>query len=830
MNDRDLHQQAADLFLDLRELPREVQGERVRAIADARLREEVADLLSHDTPSEATQSRAAAPAAPQQAAAPERDVPSTIGPYTILRRIGRGGSGYVLLAEQHAPIHRLVAIKIVPYAAVNPESAARFEFERRALERTDHPNIARILDAGKTSDGLPYLVIEYVEGQPLSDFCLQHKLSARERILLLLDVADAVQHAHQRGVIHRDLKPANILTSAVSGRPVPRVLDFGIAKPTEQFGGDLAPTSGIPVGTPAFMAPEQTGGRSIDTRADIYALGAVLYQLIAGRPPIDTTGDAMEVLRRIKEQVPLPISRALHQSRAASNRHSAPDALPRPFLHDLNLIVAKSLEKDPARRYATVAAFAEDLRRLLRREPILAHPPSFRYRAARFAQRHRALVAASTVILLAAILGIGGLAYGLIEANRQRREAYNQTDAQREINKFLTDDILSAASPDKEGHKIEALDLVKRASSRIGNRFQGRPLIAAAIHHTLGVTFGQLGAFADAQRHIDTAVSLRRQHAGPDAPDTVRSEVQAASLLVRREDYDKAVPALRSCIDRARLILGADDIALYSALNDLGISLATLGRGKEAVAVLQDALAGAVRLLGDHDAFVLEATSNLAQAFDMAGDPERSLKMHLDALRVADSIPDPPRMILIGLNNNIGATYQGLNRDREAVPYLRRAAELASKWFVEDDPNRWTLQGNLASLEAEVGDPLVAAKLFEDVIQARTRILGPDSHDTMSARFGYWNALWIAKKFDDAASGYAALLPECARALGDKHWLTIQTRASLARTLHDGGRTEEALPYAQQAAAEFLALYGPDHPRTRTSTMMLADIEKKLAR
>ncbi len=569
------------------------------------------------------------------------------------------------------------------------------------------------------------------------------------------------------------------------------------------------------------MAPEQTGGRIIDTRADIYALGAVLYTLIAGRPPIDTTGEPIEVLRRIKESTPSPVSKS---------RPAGSEPLPRPFLHDLDCILTKALEKDPAQRYQTVAAFSEDLRRLLRRDPILAHPPTFRYRAARFAQRHRALVVTISVIVLAAILGIGGLTAGLVEAKRQRREASNQSQSQLEINKFLTDDLLAAASPDKEGHDITALDLLHRAAARVEHRFETRPLVAASIHNTLGFTFAQLGSFPDAEKHLNIALALRRANAGPDAPDTIRTEVAIASLLARRERYDQAEPALRAAINRARLILGPDDIAVYNALNDLGTCLSTLGRAKEAVGVLQEAITGSARLLGDRDPFVLEATSNLAQAYDMDGDAEHSLKLHLDALRLAESIPDPPRMILIGLNNNIGATYQGMNRDREAAPYLRKAAELAAKWLNEDNPDRWILQGNLASLEAELGNPAEGARLYEEVIAARTRIMGPDSHDTMSARYGYWNCIWIGKHFDQAADGYKAMLPEISRALGDSYWLTIQTRSSLAKALYDGGHFAQALPYAEEAAAQFLAAHGPDHPRTKNTTLLLNDIKKKLSK
>jgi non-specific serine/threonine protein kinase/serine/threonine-protein kinase len=822
MTTPDFHKRASDLFLELREMHEQERSGRLAALDSRELRREVEELLANDVHTGTGRDAAAEAEGVQRA----DDVPAAIGPYKVLRRLGRGGSGFVLLAEQERPIHRLVAIKVVPYAAINPDAATRFEFERRALERTEHPNIAKILDAGRTADGLPYLVIEYVEGVPLSQYCRENRLSVRECIGLVVEIADAVQHAHQRGVIHRDLKPANILVSETSGRPTPRILDFGIAKPTQSFGADALVTSGVPIGTPAFMAPEQTGGRATDTRADVYALGAVLYSLVAGRPPIDASGEPVELLARIRDQVPPAASRV----RAAMNHQaSVPrEALPRSFWHDLDLILGKTLEKDPARRYETVAAFAEDLRRLLRREAIGAHPPTFRYRASRFAQRHRALVATVSVVSAAAVLGIGGLTAGLIEAHRQRAEAKVQSESQQEVITFLREDLLGAASPTREGEKITAADLLRQASERVGAKFENRPLVAAAIHFTLGSAFADIGEFGPAERHLDISLELRRKHAGADAPDTVRSEVAKASFLARSERYEQAEPALRAAVERARAILGVDDRAFCAALTDLGGVVFSIGRGKEAIGILQEALTVAIRVHGDRSPRVLETTSNLAQAYDMAGDSAKSLELLLESLRIAEGMASVPRLTLIGLNNNIGATYQGLNRDQEAAPYLRRASDLAAEWFRDDNPDRWVLQGNLASLEAELGNADRGVELYTAVIQNLARIMGPESRPVMSARHMRANALWIGRKFDDAAREFSTLLPEIARALGEEDWLTIQTRSSLARTLFDAGKFTEALPFAEQAAREFHDTLGEAHPRTRNTKILLEDIRKRL--
>lgn len=804
MTDRTIHDRASTLFLELRDLSPADRAGRLASIADAALRAEVASLLEHDSPD-------SSPSDPDA-------LPSRIGPYAVVRRIGRGGSGVVLLAEQSEPVRRRVAIKIVPYAAVSPDLAARFEFERRALERTEHPNIAKILDAGRTPDGLPYIVLEFVEGLPISLFCSDRNLPLRDRIGLVLQVAGAVQHAHQRGVIHRDLKPANILVSETSGRATPRILDFGIAKPTDSaFDFDSPRTSGLPVGTPAYMAPEQTGTRPVDTRADVYALGAILYELTCGRPPTETTGDPLALLRALRETPPPPASRL-----RPSNAPPAPAWL----LADLDCILAKALEKDPDRRYPTADAFADDLSRLLRREPIDARPPTLRYRAARFAQRNRALVAAAIVTSLAAAVAIAGLTIGLLEAQRQRREAINQSQAQIEINRFLTDDLLAAASPEEHGKNTSALDLLRLASARVDGRFPGRPLIAAAIHHTLGLSYSELGEYDQADSHFSKAIELRTAHTGPDAPDTVRSEIGAATLLAHRQKLPEAEAALRRAAQRARLILGPDDPALYTALNDLAYTLSTLDRSAEAVEIYKEALAGRARLLGPNDPQVLITTSNLAMGYEGLGQVERSLELQLEALRIAESTREQHRMTVIGLCNNVGATLQDLDRDAEAAPYLRKAAAYAADWLGDESPATLTIKTNLAGLEAELGDPMRGAELYDSIVQARTKLVGPDAFDTYVARYGYWNSYRLAKKSTEAVAGFSQLLADISRgSLGPDHWLANQSRVALARVHDDAGRPDLALPYARDAAQKFLAMYGPDNPRTRTATDLLKKLE-----
>lgn len=819
MNDAQLHQRASEIFLRVRRLPPEEREHAINAAAqgDGYLIAEVRSLLAFDE----GQSFSAEDST-HATRTDLYDAPATIGPYTVLAPIGRGGSGRVYLAEQQTPIRRRVAIKVVPMAAGSGELAARFEVERRALEAADHPNIARVLDAGRTADGSPYLVMDLVEGVPITDYCHTKRLGVPERVGLMLKVAGAVEHVHRLGVIHRDLKPANILVAETESGPEPRVLDFGIAKPVAGALAEESPqTSGLPIGTPSYMAPEQTliggGGRPIDTRADVYGLGAVLYELLAGRPPIEAGGDPIEVLRRIREQVPPPASRSAGARRA-----------PASMLADLDRILARSLEKSPERRYPSAGAWADDLSRCLRCEPIEARSPTVAYRLMRFGQRNRAGVGVAVIVFLAAALGVAGLITGKIEAERQRSIAVEhavETDRQRaiavehaaaqeEINRFLTEDLLGAASPDEMGGDVSALDLLRRASALLPDRFPERPLIAGSIHHTLGATFAQLGDHDNADRHIERALSLRRGSLGPNAPDTVRTEIVSANMLIRRQRMQEALGATRAAADRARRVLGPDDPSLYAALNDLGVLLADTGEHAEAIELLTDALEHRRRLLGDRHHAVLTTTANLANAYDAAGEPQRSLAMLKDALEIAESLPAPPRFTLLGLHNNIGATYQGLGEHRAAAPHLQRAVELAEQVLSPDHPATLIIMGNHAGLEADTGDPAHAAELYRRIAERTTALYGGDTPDTLNARYGMHNAIWKAGRSEEAAAGFEALLPDVARVFGETHWMEAATRRALAMALIDAGRAPEALPHAEQAHRSLLNTLGPDHERT----------------
>jgi WD40 repeat protein len=397
------------------------------------------------------------------------------GRYTLREVLGEGGMGAVYRAEQSQPVKRQVALKLIKTGMDSRAVLARFDSERQALALMDHPNIARVYDGGATEANQPFFVMELVNGIAITKYCDLHRLPVRARLELFVAVCQAVQHAHQKGIIHRDLSPGNVLVTEVDGRPTPKIIDFGVAKATEFNLTDLSlADTGAIVGTPMYMSPEQAdpSAMDIDTRTDIYALGVILYELLAGSPPLDPSqfkrGAFLEMLRMVREVDPPRPSTKVSTSDAlpniAASRNIDPAHLKRELQGDLDWIVMKALEKDRSRRYATANGFATDVVRHLAHEPVLAAPPSRAYRMGKFVRKHRGGVIAASLVLLALLAGVAGTTWGLIEATRQERMAREQA-AQKERARL---EALAAADAGKKAkERAEAAEQTAKASETV---------------------------------------------------------------------------------------------------------------------------------------------------------------------------------------------------------------------------------------------------------------------------------------------------------------------------------------------------------------------------
>jgi serine/threonine protein kinase len=483
--------------------------------------------------------------------APAEGPGSRIGPYKLIEQIGEGGMGVVYVAEQTKPVRRKVALKVIKPGMDTMQVIARFEAERQALALMDHPNIAKVFDAGATESGRPYFVMELVRGIPITDYCDREQLSIPERLELFVLVCRAVQHAHQKGVIHRDQKPSNVLVTVIDGAAVPKIIDFGVAKATGASLTERTLYTGFAqlIGTPLYMSPEQAelSGVDVDTRSDIYSLGVLLYELLTGTTPFDSETlkrAAFDELRRIiREQEPPKPSTRLSSLGAtlttvSANRKVEARKLDRTVRGELDWIVMKALEKDRNRRYETANNFAADVMRYLTDRPVEACPPSTWYRFSKYARRNRAALTTAVLVALALVAGTAVSVWQAAQARRAGAEARRRARESRQVVDFLVKDVFGSIAPDKlrerqrQGRGVTVLDLLNDADENLAQRFADQPLVEASIRMALAEAFRTVWEAGPMGTNAARAAELRTRWLGPEHPETLDAlEDQAESLI-----------------------------------------------------------------------------------------------------------------------------------------------------------------------------------------------------------------------------------------------------------------------------------------------------------
>lgn len=769
--------------------------------------------------------------------------PKTIGPYHILERLGVGGMGEVFLAEQREPIRRKVALKWIRTGMDQAELIARFESERQALALMDHPGIARVLDAGATDDDRPYFVMEYVKGESITKYCDRARLTVVERAELMVLVCDAVQHAHQRAIIHRDLKPSNVMVVSEGGVAQPKVIDFGIAKALVQPLTDLTLMTefGQVIGTPEYMSPEQsdTSVDRVDTRTDVYSLGVIFYQLLVGTLPF-ANDDAkpsgvLEVLRRVREEEPsrpsTRVSSLGEQSTSAAKcRSTTRQQMSSQLRGDLDWIVMRALEKEPARRYGSASDLAREIERFLRNEPVLAGPPSASYRLRKFVRRHRvgvAFAAVTVMLLLTLAISVS------VQNNRIGEERDKATDAafsaireaetSRQVTEFMAS-VFEGADPDVTGGvELTARELLDRGAARIAS-LDAQPVVQAELRKLMARVYVILGEFDTALPMINASVAFYRG----DGKEHPRGLPEALHLQASVLDNGRNQPVLAEASAREAVKLWRErDEPMMEAesLNALATTLWHQQRIDEAAACYRQAIAICKRLHGEDTTTVTAALTNLGSMFLVTEDYEQAEQIYLRVIAMEEADGNAHRNHSLGTSLHLLAVaLDGLDRKPEAITVEQRS--LAIRELVWG-PEHWhvalsmTTLGNLYRETGRVADS-------EQLLKRAAKIAAAtwDEHPELWFAQRSLARTRVALKDFAAVESAMTVQREVMQKPGREYWLleVIEILGASAEGKHDMPTAESRYRAATELAA---TLFDPDDSERQRVAHAFAAVLRK---
>ncbi len=737
-----------------------------------------------------------------------RYYPAKIGRYSILRLLGEGGMGSVYLAEQENP-HRVVALKVIKPGFVSADLLRRFEQEAHALGRLQHPGIAQIYEAGMADSGFgpqPYFAMEFIAGQTLIEYVEEQRLGVRARLELMAKVCDAMNHAHQRGIIHRDLKPGNIV---VDQEGQPKILDFGVARVADSEIEMTRQTDlGQLLGTLPYMSPEQVqpDPAELDIRSDVYALGVILYELLAGRLPHDMRQMALpEIVQTIRDVDPISLG-----------------SLKRIYRGDIETIVAKALEKDKTRRYASAAELAADIRRYLADEPIVARPPTTSYQLQKFARRHKALVGGAVAVFLALSVGVVVSTWQLVRARRAEMAA-------KAVSDFLQNDLLAQASvanesgpatnPDPDLKVRTALD---RAATQITGKFAKHPEVEAAIRDTIGQTYLDLGLYPEARKQLELALALHQRVEGPNNPRTLNTTIRLGSVAERQGKYAEAETLETTTAEAMRRVLGPDHPDTLNAMAVLGNVYIAQAKYSQAEAVFSQDLEIERRVLGPEDPQTLRGMHNLGLVYLYVGKYMLAEPLYNQLAEIDRRVLGPEHPATLSALLSLATLYQSQGKYAQAEDLFSQVLEVYRRVSGPEHPDTLLCMGNLAGAYTAEGKYAVAEALYLKTAEIQGRVLGPEHPRTLSSRYSLGQTYFYEGKYPQAEALLSQTVEIRRRVLGPEHPGTLRTSSYLAYTYALEGKDAQAEALFNHDLEIQRRVRGPENEDTLTTLTHMA--------
>jgi eukaryotic-like serine/threonine-protein kinase len=776
---------------------------------------------------------------------------TAVGPYKILQQIGEGGMGTVYMAEQTQPVRRTVAIKVIKPGMDSKLVIARFEAERQALAMMDHMNIARVLDAGTTDGGRPYFIMELLKGTPITEFCDARRLTPRQRLELFIPVCQAIQHAHQKGIIHRDIKPSNVLVVLYDDKPVPKVIDFGVAKATGRALTEQTLYTGFSViGTPEYMSPEQAtlNQLDIDTRSDIYSLGVLLYELLTGTTPFKKQAfekaGILEILRVIREEEPprpsTKASTADTLPTLAAKRGIEPAKLCGLLRNDLDWIVMKTLEKDRSRRYETANGLIADISRYLAGEAVLAHPPNRFYRFGKFMRKNKGPMLAATLIFFALLAGVVGTTLGLLDAHTQRTLANTQRDRAVEAEKEskARADELQLVS-DFQAGMLEQID-PNRAGLELSNDVKAKfdaALVRAGLSEAelserveeFMEQWTKVNAADVAGELIDQSILKPAVQAiedrFKDQPLVAAQLRQSLANVYHELGLFATALELQELILKTRLeLLGDEHPDTMRAQHILGTFQLSQGKLNEAETIVRESLEKRRRILGNRHRETLSSISNLGGLLLDQGkfnEAEPLLKEVMEASRTNLGEDDPTAITAI---SNFGLLLWSQGKLEEAESQFRDVLRKRSLLFGELHHDTLYSKVNLGGLLSSQSKHREAELLLRDALDKSLLLLGTEHPTTIACITSLGSALIFQGKPSEAEPLVREAFEKCPRVLGERHKTTIASLECMGLLLQDQGKPTEAEPILRDAVQKSREVLGDDHLHTILAIARLSSL------